>query len=348
MAYPYSLWSSTPHDGFPPSPQPLSAVPSLVLDNAGYPSYPFEDPDKTYSPAEFASKFPAQPPQQTQGERTTGTDCEIANAPSTSPQPSEEYSVVGTSSYPAAQENIHPDAPTMTSTSQQLGGVQDTQRLMLRFPRSVVALADGARLQDIQVDTSDLDPLSTHERYNILGDITSDFGEASASGSNHSNMTSTADTSPIRRQAPVSTFDQPETMPKLLTSIDSVNVEAGSTNQSPDSTADVPTNVPNQATGPGVAVAGPVNGTATPSNPATTSTDIETRIIKAALKCSHLVGAYENLAADESTKRRSPMYLDQPPPYLSGEEQDTYRTQYDGVFPRLAFRWRVQLADVLL
>lgn len=416
MAYPYSLWSSVPRDGFPPSSQPLSTPPPLVLDNAGYPSYPFEDPDKTYSPAEFASKFPAQPPKCTQGERTSVTDCEIANPSSTSPQHSGKYLEVRTSSYPAAPENTDLDAPTKTYNSQQPRKVQDTRPPVLRFSRSVVALADSARSQDVQVDSSDLNhfpsssskpssrtqqppevptrspnsvqvlqesidhltitsgsaplshrgtyqslsdgsssasalhpsPLSTHQSYNIFGGLTSSFGEASAFGSNHSNMTNTADTSPVRRQAPVSTLDQPETMPKLLPSVNSVNMETGSTNPSPDSTTDVPTNVPNQAAGPGVAAAGPINGTATPGNQATTSINIEARTIKAALKCSHLVGAYENLAADESTKRRSPMYLDQPPPYLSDEEKHIYRTQYDSVFPRLAFRWCVQLADVLL
>jgi len=131
-------------------------------------------------------------------------------------------------------------------------------------------------------------------------------------------------------------------MTKLLLSVDFVNMEADSNNASPDSTTDMPTNAADQAAapgdeaaGPGDVVAGPSNVAATPGNAVTGPVDRpseEARIIKAALKCSHLVGGYNNLAPNESTKRRSPMYLDQPPPYLSDDEEDTYRTAYESVF----------------
>jgi len=423
MAYPHSLWSSLPGGGFPPSPQTLSALPPLVLDNAGYPSYPFDDPDKTYSPAEFASKFPAQPPKYTHGGRTSVIDCEPANVPSTSPERSGEYPGVHTRSYPAALEKTYPAAPDKTYPaapeetypSQQPQSVQDRRRPVIHFTRSVIALADSARSQDTIFDHSDLDhfpstsskpsgrtqrppevptqssysdqllresvdrltiasesappshqgtyqtssnelssaaalnpsPLNTHQRCNLFGGQTSNIGEASGFGSDHSNITTTTQTSFVRRQAPVTNPDQPLTMTKLLLSVDSVNMEADSNNACPDSTTDMPTNVADEAAGPGDEAAGPGDVVAGPSNVAATPGNAvagpvdrpleEARIIKAALKCSHLVGAYNNLAPNESTKRRSPMYLDQPPPYLSDDEKDTYRTAYESVFPSACY-----------
>ncbi len=253
MAYPRSLWSSIPRDGFPPSPEPLSAPAPLALDDAGYPSYPFEDPDRTYSPAEFASKFPTQPPKYTQGEHTSVTGSELANAPSTSPQRFEGYPGASTDTDPATPKNTYLDASTKTYNSQQPQSVQDTQDPMLHFPRSVVALAASA-----------------------------------------------------------TTSDQPETVPNLVPSASPVNMELDS-GSTPLSTTDVAT------------------------NPATALTDMEARIIEAASKCNHLVGAYQNLAPDEETKRRAAMYLDQPPPYLSDEEEDEYRTQYESVFPAACY-----------
>ncbi len=403
MAYPYSLWSSVPRGGFPPSPQTLSALPPLVLDNAGYPSYPFDDPDKTYSPAEFASKFPAQPPKYTHGGRTSVIDCEPANVPSTSLERSGKYPGVHTRSYPAAFEKTYPAAPDKTYPaapeetypSQQPQSVQDRRRPVIHFTRSVIALADSARSQDITFDHSDLDhfpstsskpsgrtqrlpevptqssysdqllresvdrltiasesappshqgtyqtssnelssagalnpsPPNTHQRCNLFGGQTSNIGEASGFGSDHSNIATTTPTSFVRQEAPVTTLDQPPMTPNL-SSVSSVNMEADSTNASPDLTTDMPTIVADQAAGPSNVAATPGHPAAAPTNRASS----EARIIKAALKCSHLVGGYNNLAPNESTKRRSPMYLDQPPPYLSDDEKGTYRTAYESVF----------------
>jgi len=468
-----------------------------MFDNGGYPSYPFDNPDKTYSPAEFAARFPVQPPRHSPGERTPVTDRESANVPSTplelsgkypgvrtktcptapqttypaAPQttypaaPQTTYPVAPKKTYPAAlkesyptAEETYPAAPGKTSPSQQPPSIQDRRPPVIHFPRSVIALADSARSQDSQFDSSDLNhspsssskpsgktqrppkvptqssyskqllrqsvdrltitsdsapapsdrgknqsssngsgpalaphpsplnthqscnlfggqtsiygeasalnapplnidrhgnlfegqtsifgeasalnpsPLNTHQRGNLFGGQTSVFAEASDFSQYPSNITTTTQTSPVRRQALVITLDQPPTMPKLLSSVDSAKLEADSTTASPDSTADVPTNVAVQAAGPSNS-----NIAATPGNQAAgfaNRPSQEARIIRAALKCNYVVSGYASLPLDESTKTRAAMYLDRHPPYLSDYEKTMYRAQYDSVFSSAGF-----------
>lgn len=363
MAYPRSLWSSVPRDGFPSSPQPSSAPPPRALDNAGYPSYPFADPDKTYSPAEFASKFPAQPPKYTLDECTSVADRELPNTTSTSPQRPGRYSHVHTNTDPATSET-HLSEQRQSIQAGRTGPIDVSQSVLkdtevassdLNHSPTSASNSSGKAIQPPEVPTQfpnsvqlldqSIDPLKsasqpaplsyqgayqsifnrssppsalhvslldTHPHYNPLGSI-------------HSDTTNTADTSPIRRQAHVFTLGQLETMPKRARSVDSVDSKAKSTKASSDSTTDIASDFADQAAASTDMGAAPSNVDRAPKN------EYEARIIKAASKCNHIVVAYRDLAPDESTKRRGPMYMSHPPTYITDEEEKTYREEYESV-----------------